>query len=406
MGYGCWAATALSAAVRAGELTAAEVVEDVLADIAVRDEHLRAFRAVWPDRARSRARAVDRAVAAGADLPLAGVPLGVKAGGQWSVPLRRLLRAGCVPVGATAVPRGTPWQTWGWTERGPTRNPWGQQWSPGGSSAGSAAAVAAGAVPLATGVDGAGSTRIPAAWCGLVGVKPTRGRLPSGDAGGLNIGGPLARTVEDAVAHLDAVGVPVGCADGDAGPAAAVFSPDLGLTTSNASTVATARRAAETAVERGMLRWRDFPVALRDPGPTWSVLRRDPPACAQELARARALNDDLLREVFTRVAILATPTTPAGPHGHDGPGEHLSVALTWAFNLSGHPAITVPAGFDDAGAPVGLQLVAQHGAEPQLLRIAEAVHRASPANEQPHAEQPTPNSPATGSPAGEQPAAP
>lgn len=378
MGCGQRTAAALSGAVRAGELAAAEVVEDVLGDITVRDEALRAFRAMWPHRARARARAVDRAVVAGARLPLAGVPLGVKAGGERSVQLRRLLRAGCVPVGTTSVPCGTPWQTWGWTERGHTRNPWGEHWSPGGSSAGSAAAVAAGLVPLATAVDGAGSTRIPGAWCGLVGVKPTRGRLPSGDAAGLNIGGPLARSVEDAAAYLNAVGVPIDLAGGDHGCAPAVFSPDLGLTSSAASTVAAAGRAAETAVDCGLLQWRDVPVSLRDPGPTWSGLRREPPARPEKLARARELNDDLLHEVFTQVEIIVTPTTPAGPHGHDGPGEHMSVALTWAFNLSGHPAISVPAGRDEAGAPVGLQLVARPGAEQQLLRIAAGLQRRNP----------------------------
>ena len=374
--WGQWNAVELASAVRAGAVTAVEVVQDVLAEIAVRDERVRAFRAVWPERARARARAVDRAIAAGAELPLAGVPLGVKAGGQRSVPLRRLLRAGCVPVGTTSIPRGTPWQTWGWTERGPTRNPWGEQWSPGGSSAGSAAAVAAGMVPLATAVDGAGSTRIPGAWCGLVGVKPTRGRLPSSDPAGLSIGGPLARTAEDAAAHLSAVGVPIELTDGArTGPASAVFSPDLGLTTSAESTVAIAGRAAGSAAERGLLRWRDVPVRLRDPGPTWSHLRSAPTPRPDELARLRALNDEALREVFDQVEVLATPTTPAGPHGHEGPGEHLSVALTWAFNLSGHPAVTVPAGCDDAGAPVGLQLVARHGADQQLLRLADALLR-------------------------------
>lgn len=284
VGYGQWTATDLASAVGTGAVTAHEVVEDVLAGIAARDEHVRAFRAVWPDRARARARAVDRAVAAGARLPLAGVPLGVKAGGQWSAQVRRLLAAGCVPLGATSTPRGTPWQTWGWTERGHTRNPWGQRWSPGGSSAGSAAAVAAGMVPLATAVDGAGSTRIPGAWCGLVGVKPTRGRLPPGDRTGLSIGGPLARTAEDAAAYLTAVGVPIELSGARSGPVPAVFSPDLGLTTSSPSTVATARRAFDTAVGQGLLQRCEMPVRLRDPGPTgWPCARIRP------LVRRRSL---------------------------------------------------------------------------------------------------------------------
>jgi amidase len=70
--------------------------------------------------------------------------------------------------------------------------------------------------------------------------------------------------------------------------------------------------------------------------------------------------------------VLATPTTPAGPHGHDGPGDHLSVALTWSFNLSGHPAVSVPAGRTRDGAPVGLQLVARPGHDDALLALVAA----------------------------------
>lgn len=251
-------------------------------------------------------------------------------------------------------------------------------WSPGGSSVGSAAAVAAGTTPLATAVDGAGSTRIPGAWCGLIGVKPTRGRLPASDAAGLNVGGPLARTVEDAAAYLNAIGTPTVFPAINNDPLPAVFSADLGITTSRPATVAIARETADTVPRAGLLQWRDFPVHLNDPCQTWLRLRRDPPSCPRTLEQSRALNDHALRVVFTKVAIIATPITPAGPHGHDGPGDHMSVALTWAFNLSGHPAITVPAGFDDEGAPVGLHLVARHGAEPDLLRIAAALQQHKP----------------------------
>ncbi|MYW74555.1 amidase family protein, partial [Pseudonocardia sp. SID8383] len=77
--------------------------------------------------------------------------------------------------------------------------------------------------------------------------------------------------------------------------------------------------------------------------------------------------------VFAAADLLLTPTTPAGPHGHDGPGGRMNVALTWAFNLSGHPAVSVPAGTGPDGCPVGLQIVARHGADAALLDLVERV---------------------------------
>ncbi|MDX3135424.1 amidase family protein, partial [Streptomyces europaeiscabiei] len=94
-----------------------------------------------------------------------------------------------------------------------------------------------------------------------------------------------------------------------------------------------------------------------------------PLRAAQEL---RAENDRRLAAVFAEADLILTPTTPNAPHGHDGPGDRYSTALTWAFNLSGHPAMSIPAGFDSDGCPVGLQLVARHGEEELLLRVAEA----------------------------------
>ena len=375
----------IAAAIMRGEVSAAEVTERALAGIAALDALLRCFRQVWSARARSRARAVDRAVSRGAQFPLAGVPVAVKRSeGPRSVQLQRLLRAGCVPVGMTAVPAGTPWQTWGWTERGPTRNPWGGQWSPGGSSAGSAAAVAGGLVPLATAVDGAGSTRIPAAWCGLVGVKPTRGRLPSTHPAELSIGGPLARTVSDARAYLDVVLDrpieldPLREPERSWWPVSAVWSADLGIAETGRETVAVAAEAAQSLQAGGVLQWREHPVELVDPGQSWARLRAQSPVEQPELDELRGVNDAVLARLFAHGDVLITPTTPAGPHGHEGPGEHMSVALTWAFNLSGHPAVSVPAGRDGAGAPVGLQLVGPHGSESLLLALAAELERVRP----------------------------
>lgn len=350
----------------------------------------------------------------------AGLPVAVKGTRGIRTPaVRRLLAAGAVPIGATSVPRGAGHQTWGWTDRGPTRNPWRADRSPGGSSAGSAAAVAAGIVPLATGSDGAGSVRIPAAWCGVLGYKPTTGLVPGTDPTGLATPGILVRdpalllvwlaAVTDAVGtHAPGPGnhpttAPRGparhptdpgqrrtepgcrcaelgcrCADpepGWTGPGTAAWSPDLGFAGADLdpAVVAIARSAARRWVSRTGLDEIEVPVRLRDPAPAWAALRR-PGASAASLRAANALlraNDRALRELFERVVLLLTPATPAGPHGHDGPGGRMNVALTWTFNLSGHPAVSVPAGFGPDGCPVGLQIVARPGEDHRLLTLLE-----------------------------------
>ncbi|MGI5471885.1 amidase family protein [Streptomyces sp. CA-132043] len=398
-------AAGIASAVRAGELTAVEAVTVALARTAEIEPELHAFHEVWGEAALERAAEVDRLVAAGAELPLAGVPIGVKGvRGARAAAARALVAAGCVPLGATSVPGpGTPWQTWGLGGGGRTRNPWRADRTPGGSSAGSAAAVAAGLVPLATGSDGAGSVRIPAAWCGVFGLKVTNGLLPSPDRTGLAAPGVLARSAADMAAFWRVVcgaGGPAGaerppCPDaapdphavpgpnalsGPAGaalPLAAVWSDDLGFARPDREPAAIARRAAERLAEAGVVRFvTDEPVRLADPGAAWQALRT-PGADPAAAERVRADNDRRLAALFARVPLLLTPATPNPPHGHEGPGERYSTALTWAFNLSGHPAASIPAGFGADGCPVGLQVVAPRGAEPLLLAVAEAAERAA-----------------------------
>lgn len=311
-------------------------------------------------------------------------------------PARRLLEAGCVPVGATSVPGpGTEWRTWGLGAGGRTVNPWRRDRSPGGSSAGSAVAVAAGMVPMATGTDGAGSVRIPAAWCGVFGLKPTNGSLPTADRSGLAAPGVLTRHAADLAAYLECVlgtrtGSAVGDNPGSAGragssgtPVAAVWSPDLGFAQSDPEVVRVARGALERLAGTGAVRLgRSGPgtgkgagPVLLDPGPAWLALRT-PGADRTRADRVRAENDGRLDALLSGTGLLATPTTPNRPHGHDGPGDRYSTALTWAFNLSGHPALSVPAGFTGDGCPAGLQLVAGRGREALLAEVARAVEGA------------------------------
>lgn len=355
------------------EATATDLVEEALRRRATVDGWLRAFTHVSDDDARTDAATLDARIEAGDPLgPLAGVPIAVKGqAGLQSLQTRRLRAAGAVPVGVTSTPRGPGPQTWGHTSRGPTRNPWRPKLSPGGSSAGSAAAVAAGVVPLATGSDGAGSTRIPAAWCGIFGYKPTTGLLPSTDPTGLAVAAPLARHPNDLATWADVV---LGDLPPVATPHTAVWSADLGFAASQLDheVVAIARTAAEQLVTQVGVSWSGASLVLHDPAPAWTTLRDPDATSADRIAAAslRSGNQRRLAALFAVADLLLTPTTPGPPHGHDGPGEHMSVALTWAFNLSGHPAISIPAGFTRAGAPVGLQIIARHRTDRALLALA------------------------------------
>ncbi|AVH57144.1 MULTISPECIES: amidase [Streptomyces] len=371
--YQSLSAEEIAASVRTGSARAVDLVAASLARIGRVEPVLSAFAEVWGEEAMRRAAEVDARVAAGEWLPLAGVPIGVK--GRRGLHTRTagvLVAAGCVPVGATSVPGpGTAWQTWGLGAHGRTANPWRIDRTPGGSSAGSAAAVAAGLVPMATGSDGAGSVRIPAAWCGVFGLKTTNGRLPSADPTGLTAPGILTRHVSDAAAYWRVVaGEPPPDPHPDSGrpPIPALWSPDLGFADTDADIVALAYGAVERLVEAGIVRLVSRDVRLEDPGPAWLALRTPgaDPATAQPL---RDANDRRLAGLFAETPLLLTPATPNAPHGHEGPGDRYSTALTWAFNLSGHPATSIPAGFGTDGCPVGLQCVARHGAEPLLLGL-------------------------------------
>lgn len=366
----------IASAVREGALRAVDVVAEALERIERTDPVLCAFLEVWAGEALRRAAEVDARIAAGERLPLAGVPIAVK-GRHGLRTAGPLLTAGGVAVGATSVPGpDTPWQTWGLGAHGRTVNPWRADRTPGGSSAGAAVAVAAGLVPMATGADGAGSVRIPAAWCAVVGLKVTGGRLPSPDRTGLAAPGVLTRTAADATAWWRVVRPPGATEAPPVFPVSAVWSPDLGFARPGPEPVTLARSAAGRLAEAGVVRLvrPPAPPLLLDPAPAWTALRA-PGADRAGAHRVRAGNNRRLDALFAGTDLLLTPTTPTAPHGHEGPGDVYSTALTWAFNVSGHPALSLPAGFGADGCPAGLQLVAPHGREELLLAVAREAER-------------------------------
>src|SRR6478672_13524817 len=209
-----------------GELSSRELVELCLRRIEATQPRLNAFRTVLAERALLEAGQADARRGAGGDRPLLGVPVAVKddidvagevtalGSNAYGEPaaadaevVRRLRAAGAVVIGKTHVPELTQSPFTETATFGATRNPWDLQRAPGGSSGGSAAAVAAGLVGAALGSDGAGSIRIPSAWCGLFGLKPQRGRVslaPRPRAWhGLSVNGVLTRRVADTALFHD-----------------------------------------------------------------------------------------------------------------------------------------------------------------------------------------------------------
>jgi aspartyl-tRNA(Asn)/glutamyl-tRNA(Gln) amidotransferase subunit A len=448
----------LAARVRSGSLTASELVDHALSRIAADNPTVNAFVAVDADRARTAAEAVDAVVASGGDPgPLAGIPLGVKdledAAGYVtthgsaayadtppatadSTLVARLVAAGCVVVGKTNTPE------LGWkpdTENplfGATRNPWNLEHTPGGSSGGSGAAIAAGMVPLATGSDGGGSLRIPSSCCGLSGVKPSLGRVPSGgshapDWQHLSTKGPMARRMVDLVAALDVVVGPdatdlrslprpeaswPAALDGARPPARAAWSPTLGYAEIDEEVLGLCRRAVDVLADLGTEVVEVETVFDEDPVDPWLTLSgaynlrthdalRGTPAwdlvdpvlqmiidgaaatSALDVVRAEDACHDLnlrLVDLFHDVRLLVTPTMAAVPPPRslggagviNGTTDYNWVKMTYAFNMTRSPAATVCVGLSSAGLPVGLQLVGPQHADLVVIRAAAALEAA------------------------------
>jgi aspartyl-tRNA(Asn)/glutamyl-tRNA(Gln) amidotransferase subunit A len=437
------------------DLSPVEVAEWHLGRIEALDAKINAFCLVDRDATIAQAEAAEERFREGEPLgPLDGVPIAVKdllltkgwptlrgsllvdRAQPWehdAPSVARLREAGAVFLGKTTTPEFGHKATNDSPLTGVTRNPWNLDLTPGGSSGGAAAALAAGLAPLAYGTDAGGSIRIPASFCGVVGLKPTFGRVPAwppSPFGSLAHAGPMARTVEDAAlffvamskddprdgayAPVDMGSVMRTLCDGVAGLKVA-YSPRLGFATALTPQVeAVADHAAQVLASLGAKVERVDPP-LNDPT---AMFRKIYTACTDLLAstlpqdKLGSLDPTLTgvimigaglsrrefqaaqvermaytaawRQFMTGYDLVLTPqlAVPPFPVGRIAPERTEADAwLEWSpytfpFNLTGQPAINVPGGFTASGLPIGVQLVGRHFADDVVLRAAYALEAA------------------------------
>jgi Asp-tRNA(Asn)/Glu-tRNA(Gln) amidotransferase A subunit family amidase len=446
----------LAAMVRRKEVSSRELVQLALDRIDAVNPVVNAFVDVDSERALRDAADIDERVARGIDVgPLGGLPLGVKdledavgfrttkgsllhadrpPATSDSELVARLKAAGCVVVGKTNTPEFGHKADSTNLVFGATRNPWDLEHSSGGSSGGSSAALAAGLVPLATGSDGGGSIRIPAALCGFSGIKPSLGRVPSGGAeppdwGHLSSKGVMARRIADVALALDAVigpeptdlrALPMpesswSAAVADPHPPVRVgWSPTLGYATPDDEVLAVCQRALERLEGLGVEVTEIDAVFPEDPAMTWATLvgsyllrtvtraggvddwsKVDPSLLPMlELGKSRTAQQVVEAEdqchrynlnlvgVFSEVSVLLTPTT-AGVAPRSGELGVVNgtptlgwVSYTYPFNLTRSPAGTVCAGLTAAGLPVVLQVIGPQHADQVVLRTIAAIEQA------------------------------
>lgn len=441
----------LVSAVSAGECSASDITSHYLARIAKIDGSLGAFVTVTDAAARDRS---ERAELRG---PLAGVPfadkdLSARAGVrttfgsrafEWFVPsasepfVAALDSAGGISLGKTNTPE---FGLTGYTENRvgpPSRNPWDLATNAGGSSGGAAAAVAAGLVPWAPASDGGGSIRIPAATCGVVGLKPSRGRLPYGSglasADGLAVNGPITRSVADAGYLLDvlaglgpysyAVGAPLAPTSFTEAPFREHTGHRIGVTFVTpwdddteivldpaaaaavqwaADVLASATNIVENATWRPLgypdlfrTLWRASAaripvgdVSLVEPITAWLIEEGrslSSQAVLGALSAARSFEADTIATFSGYDAVLtpalAQSPRPNGWFDSEDAGRNFAQQVQYAphtswVNVAGLPAITVPVLQSESGQPVSVQLVGRPGGEATLLTIAAALESA------------------------------
>ncbi len=441
-----------------GEQSAGSVFDQAYARAEACNPSLNAFITWSPERGAEEARVVDEVIAAGErPRPLAGVPIAHKdilateglrttAGSRLlaghlpsedATVVARLSNAGTSLVGKTNTHEFATGTTGTVSHFGAVRNPWNLDHMTGGSSSGSAAALAAGMIAAATGTDTGGSIRIPSACCGVVGLKPTYGRVSRSGvvpfAWGLDHVGPMARRVRDLALLLTAMAGPDPFDRSAATEATVNFAATLDegveglrfavptfqfLELASPAVADAVREAGRTFEELGARRVDvDMPEEIAHVGPAAiavflaeggavhrNTLAHHPEAYAEETRaflqlsahvgadtylqaqRLRTLICDGMARVFQQVDLLLTPTLPTtAPRldartidGVDGPLD-VRAALTLftrPFNLTGLPALSMPCGFDGE-LPMGLQLVGRAFDEATVLRAAQAYETAT-----------------------------
>lgn len=449
--------------VKAREVSPTELVQLCLDRIARLDPQLNAFRKVFAEKALLEAQQAEARLKAGEERPLLGVPIAVKdevaVAGEVTTfgtdafdqparedceMVRRLREAGAVVVGLTLLPEMA---ICGFTESatyGVTRNPWNPQRSPAGSSGGSGAAVASGMVPIASAGDGGGSIRLPAASCGLFGLKPTRGRIPLDplDEGwnGLAVLGCLSRTVGDTALWLD-------IASGGSREPGAPPPPDRPFVESAKTVPGKLRVACSTLAPRAaapptvdevvkvavsdaaeLLRSLGHEVTQRDPD--WGGIGNNitprflrgvsdtvddvphperlesrtrgfgrlggmlPDALYERALRGREIDAARINAIFDFSDVLVTPVmggTAIPIRRWEGKGALRTVIGMSRFypycvpwNHLGNPAMSVPMGTAADGMPLAVQVVGRPGSEALLLSLAAQIEAEQPwADERP-----------------------
>lgn len=454
-------ATQLAAAIRSKELSPTEVIDAFLARIEQLNPKLNAYCTVTADLARAAARQAEAAVLQGAELgPLHGVPFSLKdltptkgirttfgskifehhVPTEDAILVERLRAAGAILLGKTNTPE---FGCKGLTDNkvfGTTYNPWNLERTPGGSSGGAGAAVAAGMGPLAEGSDLAGSIRMPASWCGVVGFKPSQGRIPrypnSNAWNTLSFNGPLTRTVADTAMMFQVMAGPddrdplslpntgedfCSAVQGDLSLQGLriAWTPDLNMVPTEPVVQEVCRRATRVFADLGCTIEEGSPdfsgahelfgvlnANLRtagvaeyveewgeqmDPLLVWRVEqgRKLTLADVGNAEKARTALYQRVRKFFETYDLLLLPTTVTPPYPAHGSyptevaGRKITtpyelLLLTYAFNLTGQPAISVPAGWTDDGLPLGLQIVGRWRADAMVLRAAAAYEAAAP----------------------------
>ncbi|AUI61423.1 amidase [Amycolatopsis sp. BJA-103] len=449
-------ASELVAAYATGELSPVEATQNALRVIEERDGETNAYCLVDADGALEQAKASEIRWRDGNPIGwLDGVPASIKdmfltqgwptlRGSRcidpdqpWDVDspvTARLRENGLVLLGKTTTPE-LAWK--GVTDNtltGITRNPHDPSTTAGGSSGGSAAAVAAGMGELSVGTDGGGSIRIPASFCGIVGLKPTHGRIPLFPAspfGPLSHAGPMARSVDDTALLLDVLALPDHRDPAALAPPVSTFreavrrdvrglnaaySPTFGYVDVDPEVAAIVKSAVQSLSDAGLhieetdpgfsdpkpafdilwstgaAKWLDtFPAGsdtMVDPGlrKVWELGKTFSASDYLGANAERAALGILMGEFHTRYDVLITPTLPiaAFEAGHEvPPGSGLSgwpdwTPFTYPFNMTQQPAISVPAGRTSRGLPVGLQIIGPRHSDDLVLAVAKLLEEVRP----------------------------